>query len=78
MTFAASSARIRHNFEPLETMMKISKIILQQTDYYDNFYIVDRLVNRLEPKVGSVLPKVEVDRLLQLRLVTVTINRARG
>lgn len=55
--------------------MSQGKIFLQQWGGKDNLYIVDRLVDRITPKVGSVLTEDEVAGFVRDRHVTVTIKR---
>lgn len=39
-------------------------IYLQQCENDDNLYIVDRLVNTLDPEAGSVLKRPEIQELI--------------
>lgn len=58
--------------------MKTKFITLQQCENDDDLYIVDKLVNCIEPKLGSVLKPHEVKHLCTLRDHKVTLNRYRG
>lgn len=58
--------------------MKNQTVTLQQADNDDDLYIVDSLVNCIEPKVGTVLPEREVRLLIQRRDLKVNIKRAKG
>ena len=51
-------------------MSKKMKIVLEQKSAK---YIVKKLVNLTEPKIGSTLSKVEVERLLEAEDLTVEI-----
>jgi hypothetical protein len=53
-----------------------SKIHLVQSISNSEMYIVDRLEGRIEPQVGSLVDKKEVERLIRLTNVTVTIKRS--
>ena len=53
------------------------RITLQQHAKDDELYIVDKLVNCVEPLAGTVLTYREVDQLLRRHHLTVTIKRAR-
>lgn len=58
--------------------MKNKAIVLQQADNDDDLYIVDRLVNCIEPMAGSVLTPVKVSQLISRRDLKVTIHRAKS
>ncbi len=58
--------------------MNIKYIMLQQADNDDNLYIVDQLVNCIEPQVGSVLTTREANHLLEWPHTRVTIKRAKS
>jgi len=58
--------------------MKIKYITLQQTSDDDNLYIVDQLVNCIEPIAGSVLTRAEACHLIARRDTKVTIKRAKS
>ncbi len=55
--------------------MSQGKIYLQQCDNDEDLYIVDRLIDRITPKAGSILTENEVDRYVHDRHITVTIKR---
>lgn len=57
--------------------MRKKLITLQQADNDDTRYIVDRLVNCIEPTLGSVLATRDVERLITRHDCTVTIKRAK-
>lgn len=57
--------------------MKTKQITLQQCDNDDDLYIVDQLVNRIEPTAGAVLKPAEVKSLIAQRDTKVVIKRAR-
>lgn len=57
--------------------MKAKTIVLMQSANDDDLYIVEQLVNRLEPQVGKVLRKADVQPLIVLRDTKVTIKRAK-
>ncbi len=57
--------------------MKTKTVVLQQADNDENLYIVDQLVNCIEPTVGTVLTKVEARELIARRDTKVTIKRAK-
>ena len=58
--------------------MKTKYITLQQTDNDDDLYIVDQLINCIEPLAGSVLGRVAVNNLIGRRDTKVTIKRAKS
>jgi len=57
--------------------MKPQTILLQQADSDDNLYIVVQLVNRIEPRVGSVFRTGEVRQYVSQRDTKVTIKQAK-
>lgn len=57
--------------------MKPKQINLIQADNYDDLYIVDSLVNRIEPQVGKVLKPKDVQSYIALRDTKVTIKRSK-
>ena len=59
-------------------MILTRKITLQQADNDDGLYIVESLVNCVEPTAGSVLTTKQVERLMGGRYTTVTIKRAKS
>ena len=58
--------------------MKPKQINLIQADNDDDLYIVDSLVNRIEPQAGAVLKPSQVKELINLRDTKVTIKRSRA
>ena len=58
--------------------MKPKQITLIQADNDDDLYIVDSLVNRIEPQVGKVLRPTAVKEYLALLDTKVTIRRAKS
>ncbi len=58
--------------------MKNKQITLIQADNDDDLYIVDSLVNRIEPQVGKVLRPTDVKPYIQMRDTKVIIKRARA
>jgi hypothetical protein len=59
--------------------MKSKQITLILTDVPDRvLYTVESLVNRIEPRVGSVLKPSEVQQYIDLRYTKVTIKRAKS
>jgi len=58
-------------------MSGLRLITLQQAKNQDDLYIVDRLINCIEPQVGSVLSTQEARLLIARSNTKVTINKAR-
>jgi len=58
--------------------MKPKQITLIQANNDDNLYIVDSLVNRIEPQVGAVLKPADVKPYIQMRDTKVVIKRAKS
>jgi hypothetical protein len=59
--------------------MKSKQITLIQADVTDReLYIVESLVNRIGPTVGSVLKPSEAKHYIELRDTKVTIKRAKS
>ncbi len=52
-------------------------ITLKQNVYDDNLYAVDKLINTMEPKLGTLLRAPAIKLLIQDRNTKVTINRAK-
>ena len=57
--------------------MKTKIIMLQQCSTDDDLYLVDKLVNTVEPRVGSFLTEKQVRVYTQVRDTKVTIKRAK-
>ncbi len=58
--------------------MKTKQITLIQADNDDDLYIVDSLVNRIEPQVGKVLARADVKPYIDTRDTKVIIKRAKS
>lgn len=57
--------------------MKKSKIILVQGRIDPKSYTVQKLVNRVQPAIGTVLKRAEVEQLLCEKDLTVEITPAK-